>query len=118
MYENTTYKAFVAETAAKIAAEISAKFVTAQDTSLLVKDSSTQHTFAVGAYQRRPTSWPGFKLEDWWQARGDHKTVMFDPADSLTSKMECELSEIADNIESICDQFRGGLSVNIVSEDD
>jgi hypothetical protein len=58
------------------------------------------------------------KLEDWWQARGDHKTVMFDPADSLTSKMECELSEIADNIESICDQFRGGLSVNIISEDD
>ena len=43
MFENTTYKAFVAETAAKIAAEISAKFVTAQDTSLLAKDEATQH---------------------------------------------------------------------------
>ena len=58
------------------------------------------------------------KLEDWWKAKGDRKTMMFDPADSLTSKIEGELSEIADNIEGICDQFRGGLSVNIISEDD
>jgi hypothetical protein len=116
MYENTTYKAFVAETAAKIAAEISAKFVTAQDTSLLAKDEATQHDIAVAAISVADKL--AGKLEDWWQARGDHKTVMFDPADSLTSKMECELSEIADNIETICDQFRVGLSVNIVSEDD
>ena len=57
MYENTTYKAFVAETAAKIAAEISAKFVTAQDTSLLAKDEATQHNIAVAA-SVWPTSWP------------------------------------------------------------
>ena len=49
MYENTTYKAFVAETAAKIAAEISGKFVTAQDTSLLAKDEATQHNIAVAS---------------------------------------------------------------------
>ena len=116
MYENTTYKAFVAETAAKIAAEISGKFVTAQDTSLLAKDEATQHDIAVASISVADKL--AGKLEDWWQARGDHKTVMFDPADSLTSKIEGELSEIADNIESICDQFRGGLSVNIISEDD
>ena len=116
MYENTTYKAFVAETAAKITAEISAKFVTAQDTSLLAKDESTQHNIAVSAISVADKL--AEKLEDWWQAKGDRKTVMFDTADSLTSKIEGELSEIAGNIEGICDQFKGGLSVNIMSEDD
>ena len=116
MYENTTYKAFVAETAAKISAEISAKFVTAQDTSLLAKDEATQHDIAVAAISVADKL--AEKLEDWWQAKGDRKTVMFDPADSLTSKIEGELSEIADNIEGICDQFIGGLSVHIISEDD
>ena len=116
MYENTTYKAFVAETAAKIAAEISVKFVTDKDTLLLANDEGTQHDIAVASISVADKL--AGKLEDWWQARGDHKTVMFDPADSLTSKIEGELSEIAGNIESICDQFRGGLSVNIMSEDD
>lgn len=77
---------------------------------------ATQHNIAVASISVADKL--AEKLEDWWQAKGDRKTVMFDPVDSLTSKIEGELSEIADNIEGICDQFRGGLSVNIISEDD
>lgn len=103
MYLNTTYKAFVAGTAAKIAAEISAKFVTAQGTSLLVKDELTQHNIAVAAISVADKL--AEKLEDWWRSKGDHSTVMFDPQDSLTSRIEGELSAITEKLQDIHDRL-------------
>lgn len=99
MYMNTTYKAFVAETAAKIAAEISKEFITARDVSLLKNDEETQHDIAVAAVSVSEKL--ADKLNEWWECNGDRSTVMFDVDDSLTSNIERELFNIAGKLEEL-----------------
>lgn len=92
MYMNTTYKAFVAETAAKIAASISSSV-----------DLSNMNVFADEIAHNSVTIAESLasQLEDWWAAKGDSETVMFDVQDSLTSKMEGKLSDIADKVNDL-----------------
>lgn len=116
MYENTTYKAFVAETAARIAAEISREFATPRDVSLLANDEDTQHKIAVAAICVADKL--AGKLEDWWQSKGERKTVMFDPQDSLTSNIERALSGIEGELEDIKERMSWRKQVEIVDEDD
>lgn len=89
---NTTYKAFVAETAAKVAASISAN-----------TEMSKLHFFAddIAACSINIAKTLASRLEDWWQADGDNVTTMFDTQDSPTSKMEGELSDIADKVNDL-----------------
>ena len=104
MYMNTTYKAYVAETAAKSAAEISKEFVSKRDVSLLSEDDNTQHEIAVAAISVAEKL--SLKLEDWWRAKGEHSTVMFDTQDSLTSNIERELMDIAESLQNIDEKLR------------
>ena len=99
MYMNTTYKAFVAETAAKIAAEISKEFITARDVSLLRNDEDTQLDIAIAAI--RVSEKLADNLNEWWECYGDRSTVMFDVDDSLTSNIERELFNIAGKLEEL-----------------
>lgn len=103
MYTCTTYKAFVAETAAKIAAEISKEFITARDVSLLKNDEETQHDIAVAAVSVSEKL--ARELYDWWNCHGDCKTAMFDPYDTMTSNIECELSDIASKLSDIASKL-------------
>jgi hypothetical protein len=103
MYMNGTYKAFVAETAAKVAAEISMCFTrsgaTAGDVSLLMKDDATCEKIAIASVN--VAEHLATKLQEWWTCKGDRQTVMFDPQDSLTSRIENELSDIAEKLQDI-----------------
>ena len=104
MYMNTTYKAFVAETAAKIAAEISKEFITARDVSLLKNDEDTQLDIAVAAVSVSEKL--ADKLIEWWECNGDHATIMFDVDDSLNSGIERELSSVAVSIDDFKDELK------------
>ena len=99
---NTTYKAFVAETAAKIAASISSSV-----------DLSNLNVFAdeIAANSVNIAESLASHLQDWWQAKGDEVTVMFDVADSPTSRIENELSELSNISDAVVDikESWGGL---------
>lgn len=110
MYQNTTYKAFVAETAAKVAAEISGAIVhNGGMNSLYDKDIVEEISDKAVLVADQLAG----KLDDWWQSKGEHQTVMFDVQDSLTSNIERELSGIAENISSIVEEMQGGMTVNV-----
>lgn len=102
MYLNTTYKAFVAETAAKVAAKISKNFTTFGDISML-KDTGYAERIAIASVNVAEQL--AEKLNDWWRCKGDRSTVMFDPQDSLTSRIENELSDIADKLIEIKEEM-------------
>jgi len=101
MYLNTTYKAFVAETAAKVAAEISkSNYNTNQQVFAdnLMSDNLCDN-IAIAAVN--VAGHLAQKLEEWWESKGDRSTVMFDPADSPTTRIENELADIAQKLEDI-----------------
>ena len=101
MYLNTTYKAFVAEAASKVAAEISKQFTSQAnfgDVSMLKNDDVCER-IAIAAVN--VADHLAQKLEEWWRCKGDRSTVMFDPQDSLTSRIEGELSDIAEKLQDI-----------------
>jgi len=98
MYLNTTYKAFVAETAAKVAAEISREFTIKNDVSMLEMDDTAEE-ISIAAVN--VAGHLAQKLEEWWESKGDRSTVMFDPADSPTTRIENELADIAQKLEDI-----------------
>lgn len=99
---NTTYKAFVAEAAAKVAAEISKSYTYSSDVSLLKHDNQAEQ-IAIAAVNVAEKL--AVKLEDWWKSEGDRQTVMFDPQDSLTSRIEGELSAITEKLQDIHDRL-------------
>lgn len=109
MYFNTIFKAFVADTAAKLYAEMVGKAIEQgklspfQGTSF--KDNEDEFEFianqATFAAEKLAEG-----LEDWWKGAGDHQTVMFDPQDSLTSNIERELSGIAEKLQDIEDEMK------------
>lgn len=103
MYLNTTYKAFVAETAAKVAAEISKRFTCAGDVSLLKNDEEAE-SIAISAVNVAEKL--AMKLEEWWRSKGDHSTVFFDVQDSLTSRLEGEVAEIPGKIQELTDAVK------------
>ncbi len=79
MYMNTTYKAFVAEAASKVAAEISKQFTSQAnfgDVSMLKNDDACER-IAIAAVN--VADHLAQKLEEWWTCKGERSTVMFTP---------------------------------------
>jgi len=105
MYQNTTYKAFIAETAAKIAAQLTTQFAESRDLSLLKSDSYYIEKIATASIN--VASVLAKEIEYWWETK-DQSTVMFDVRDSLTSNIERCLSDISDNLEEIRDELERG----------
>jgi len=101
MYMNATYKAYVAETAAKIAAAIVNKgdMGIIATTQSLRNDDTTCEKIAIASVN--VAEHLAAKLQEWWTCKGDRSTVMFDPQDSLTSRIENELSDIAEKLQDI-----------------
>lgn len=96
MYNNTTHKAFMAETAAKIAAEISSQYVAEKGIpSMLTHDIATASIEIAEKLAE--------KLEDWWQCNGDHLTAFFDPEDTLHSGIEREIFNLSQKIDTLTD---------------
>lgn len=104
MFQNSTYKAFVAEAAAKVAASISQSFVTARCDLALLKDDGKAEEIAIASVNVAQQL--ASKLEDWWECTGDHSTVMFDVDDSSTSRIENELAGISEKMEGIVRELR------------
>ena len=102
MYLNSTYKAFVAEKAAKIVTGIYNRPSASGSLPLPIEETSDDHicvkaiTIAVKLADR---------LEKWWQAKGDGTTLMFDVDDSLTSRIEQELGNIGEKIGDLTEEM-------------
>ena len=90
MYLNTTYKAFVAKAAAKLMTEMVSKAIDNGSIDLSKSFNDNEHIYD--------------HLNDWWSA-SDHETVFFDVQDSPTSRIENELSDIADKLEQLVDKI-------------
>jgi hypothetical protein len=100
MFMNTTFKAFVAETAARVAAELSkSNNMGVGQAASNLKDDSLCEKIAIASVNVAEKL--AFKLQEWWGCSGDHSTVMFDPQDSLTSNIERELSDIVEKLQDI-----------------
>ena len=98
MFLNTTFKAFVAEAAAKVAAEISKQFTYQQDISLLKDDG---HAKDIAIASVNVAEQLAFKLQEWWKCKGDKNTVMFDPDDTVQTPIVKALYEVSEKIEEI-----------------
>lgn len=102
MYLNSTYKAFVAETAAKILAGFCNSPKSTGSFSFPIDEKSYDSicdksiTIAETLADR---------LEMWWQEKGDDTTVMFDVDDSLTSRIEHELGNIGEKIGDLTEEM-------------
>ena len=101
MYMNGTYKAFVAETAAKVAAEISKSNYNTSPTTFADDLMSDNLCEKIAIASVNVAEHLAAKLQEWWTCKGDRQTVMFDPQDSLTSRIENELSDIAEKLQDI-----------------
>lgn len=102
MYLNTTYKAFVAVTSAKVAATLCKSYGEHNIMGELKKEVVCEKIAIASVSVADKLA---EKLEDWWRSKGDHSTVMFDPQDSLTSRIEGELSAITEKLQDIHDRL-------------
>ena len=105
MYLNTTYKAFVAQTAAKLMTEMVGQAMASgkinpdasyDDNKRMYEHLAVQATSAAYALADH--------MNDWWSVL-DHETVFFDVQDSPTSRIENELSGINDKLEQLADKL-------------
>lgn len=94
MYYNTTYKAFVAEAAAKTAARLAEQF----GIDNLKEDMYTERIAIASVNVAKALA---EKLQEFWRQEGDRETVFFDPQDTPMSGIETELSYIAEAISDI-----------------
>ena len=102
MYLNSMYKAFVAETAAKIVTCFCNRNPT--HVGLLLDSEETSYdrmcVEAITIAEKLAD-----RLEMWWQAKGDGNTVMFDVDDSPTSRIEHELGNIGEKIDDLTEEL-------------
>ena len=101
MYLNTTYKAFVAQAASKLMTEMVGQRVNAGyiDPTASFKDNEQkyEHLAIQSALAAKTLA---NELQDMWDGL-DRTTVFFDVQDSLTSRLENELANIAEKLEAI-----------------
>lgn len=102
MYLNSTYKAFVAETAAKIVTGIYNRPSAYGSFPVSTKEVSDDIMYvkAITIAEKLAD-----RLEKWWQAKGDGTTLMFDVDDSLTSRIEQELGNIGEKISDLTEEI-------------
>ena len=105
MYLNTTFKAFVAQAAAKLMAEMVSQRIfdgcinptaSFNDNKKIYEHLALQATLAAQTL--------AFELQDMWG--GEDGTVFFDVQDSPTSRLENELAGIAEKLEAIQDEIK------------
>lgn len=111
MLMNTTFKAFVAETAAKVAAHLAESKI--EDD--LKKDNVAEDIAIASVNVAEQLA---YKLQEWWKCKGDHSTVMFDVQDSLTSNLEREINDVSGKLEGIETQLKCGLRVVVIDDED
>ena len=102
MYLNTTFKAFVAETAAKVAAEISKAYTSHQDVSIL-KDDAHAEIIAIAAVNVADNL--AQKLDEWWHCKGDRSTVMFDVDDTPMTRLENAIGDVSEKLQETSDSL-------------
>ena len=106
MYLNTTYKAFVAQAATKLMAEMVGHRINAGyiDPTASFKDNEQKYVLlSIQAALAAKTL--ANELQDMW-IREDKTTVFFDVQDSPTSRLEYELAGIAEKLEAIQDEIK------------
>ena len=102
MYLNSTYKAFVAETAAKILAGFCNNPKSTGSFSFPFDEKSYDSICEMAITIAETLA---DRLEMWWQEKGNDTTVMFDVDDSLTSRIEYELSNIGEKIGDLTEEM-------------
>lgn len=107
MYLNTTYKAFVAKAAAGLMQEMAADAMAKgkidnekswNDNKQMYEHLAIQARLAAEALAK--------ELEEGWEGKDGHRTVFFDPQDSLTSRLEEAVSDIAQKIEDLTEEVK------------
>lgn len=98
MYQNTIYKAYVAEAAAKIAAQISMQYTSNNDVSQLADDEIAEQIAIASTNVAKQLA---SKLEEWWRCAGDSVTMMFDPDDTPYTEITNALWNIEDKLNDI-----------------
>ena len=103
MYMNTSYKAFVAEAAAKVAAEISKSFTAPEGEISRLKEDTYGEMIAIAAVN--VAEHLALKLEEFWRCKGDKKTVFFDVDDTLLTRVEGAIYDVAEKLQETSDSL-------------
>jgi hypothetical protein len=105
MYLNTTYKAFVAHTAAKLMTEMVGQ---AMANGKIRPDASYNDNKQMFEHLAVQANSAAYALADhmasWWSAE-DHETVFFDVQDSTTSRIEAGLNDISEQLKELADKL-------------
>lgn len=107
MYLNTTYKAFVAKTAAGLMQEMVAEAMANDhiDNQQSWDDNKLQYEHL--AYMATQAAKELAKaLENDWEGRDGRQTVFFDVQDSQTSRLENAISDVAGKIQELTDGMK------------
>ena len=102
MSNDTTYKAFMAETSAKIAASLCGAYVNARNDLSVMLSMSRQDEIADVSINMAAEL--ADRLDQWYEENGDAMTSMFDPGDTQTSRIEKDLDKIAEKIAHYVDE--------------
>ena len=107
MYLNTTYKAFVAKAAAKLMTEMVGQAIENGSIDLDKSYNDNEQMYDHLAVQATSAAYKlADHLNDWWQGNDGGQTVFFDVQDSPTSRIENELSGIADKLEELTGEIK------------
>jgi hypothetical protein len=107
MYLNTTYKAFVAKAAAGLMQEMVGEAISKgkidikkswSDNEQMYKHLAVQSTLAAKALAQ--------ELNKGWTGEDGGKTVFFDVHDSLTSKLEEAVGDVAQKLEDLTEEVK------------
>lgn len=105
MYLSTTYKAYVAQAAAKLMTEMVGKAIENGSIDLEKSFDDNVGTYSHLAVQATSAAYVlADHLNDYWDGRDGGQTVFFDVQDSPTSRIENELSIIAAQLNEIVDK--------------
>lgn len=106
MYMNTTYKAFVAKAAASLMQEMVGEAIAQGKIDVKKSWNDNKQMYEHLALQARlAASALADELQEGWNGV-DHETVFFDVEDSLTSKLEEAVSDVAQKIEELTDEVK------------
>lgn len=104
MYQYTTYKAFVASTAAQLMTEMVSQKLFGEKINLNASFGENKEYYehltnhAIGA-----AAMLADRLEDYWKATGDKETVFFDPEDTLNTEIEKGLDRVVEQLDRLND---------------
>lgn len=104
MYKNTTYKAFVANTAAQLMTEMVSQKLFGEKINLNTSFGENKEYYehltdhAIGAAVLLAN-----RLVEWWEVKGYNETTFFDPEDTLNTGIENGLDRIVEQLDRLND---------------